>query len=102
MSTRPARALNLTAKLKDTANTEAPQLSFQRKAVQDFYARQADPPPSSIGATNSNPIAPSSANSGAVLPAQNKDNIPSVIGIDTGEDIESVDQPSLCTSSSFP
>jgi len=99
MSTRPAQALNLTAKLKDTANTEAPQLSFQRKAMQYFYARQPDPPPSSIGATNSNP---SSANSDAVLPAQNKDNIPSVIDIDTGEHVESVNQPSLCTSSSFP
>ena len=34
------RSSNPTAKLKDTA--EAPQLSFQRKAVQDFHSRQAD------------------------------------------------------------
>lgn len=34
------RALNLTAKLKDAANASAPELSFQRKAVQDFHARQ--------------------------------------------------------------
>ena len=34
---RPARSTNLTAKLKDTANAEAPQLSFQRKAVQAFH-----------------------------------------------------------------
>jgi hypothetical protein len=34
------RPLNLTAKLKDTANASAPELSFQRKAVQDFHSRQ--------------------------------------------------------------
>lgn len=39
---RPARSLNPAAKLKDAANTEAPQLSFQRKAVQDFYSRHAN------------------------------------------------------------
>ncbi|KAI0264289.1 hypothetical protein BGY98DRAFT_939981 [Russula aff. rugulosa BPL654] len=47
--------------LKDTANTETPQLSFQRKAVQDFHSRQADendPPLSSVGV---GPNTPSSA-----------------------------------------
>ena len=34
------RPLNLTAKLKDTANASAPELSFQRKAVQDYHLRQ--------------------------------------------------------------
>jgi hypothetical protein len=37
-------------KLKDAANTEAPQLSFQRKAVEEFHSRQAQdcrPPASS-------------------------------------------------------
>jgi hypothetical protein len=38
---RPVRPLNLTAKLKDAANTSAPELSFQRKAVQDFHSRQS-------------------------------------------------------------
>lgn len=38
---RPVRPLNLTAKLKDAANTSAPELSFQRKAVEDFHSRQA-------------------------------------------------------------
>lgn len=36
------RPLNLTAKLKDAANTSAPELSFQRKAVQDFHSRQVE------------------------------------------------------------
>lgn len=39
---RPVRALNLTAKLKDTANASTPELSFQRKAVQDFHSRSAE------------------------------------------------------------
>lgn len=38
---RPVRSLNLTAKLKDSDNASTPELSFQRRAVQDFRARQA-------------------------------------------------------------
>src|SRR5260370_2451834 len=34
--------VNPTAKLTDTANTAPPELSFQRKAVQDFHSRQAN------------------------------------------------------------
>src|SRR5260370_12023043 len=34
--------VNPTAKLTDTANTAPPELSFQRKAVQDFRSRQAN------------------------------------------------------------
>ncbi|KAI9511807.1 hypothetical protein F5148DRAFT_1146538 [Russula earlei] len=48
VSTRPVWTVNPTAKLKDTANTEAPQLSFQRKAVQESHSQQANknnPPP---------------------------------------------------------
>ena len=41
---RPVRPLNLTAKLKDSANTSAPELSFQRKAVQDYRSRQTAVP----------------------------------------------------------
>ncbi|KAF8808695.1 hypothetical protein BYT27DRAFT_7041185, partial [Phlegmacium glaucopus] len=37
---QPTRSLNLTAKLKDSANTAAPKLSFQRKALQDFHFHQ--------------------------------------------------------------
>ena len=36
------RPLNLTAKLKDTANASIPQLSFQRKAVQDYRSRPSE------------------------------------------------------------
>lgn len=60
---RPARALNLSAKLKDTTNTETPQLSFQCKAVQDFHSRQADknnPPPSSTVHADPNTRSPAS------------------------------------------
>jgi hypothetical protein len=35
------RSSNLTAKLKDTANVSAPELSFQCKAVRDFHSHQA-------------------------------------------------------------
>lgn len=38
------RPLNLTAKLKDTANTSIPQLSFQRKAIQDYHSRPKEVP----------------------------------------------------------
>ena len=41
-SSRPVRSLVLTAKLKDTSNASTPELSFQRKAVQDFRARQLE------------------------------------------------------------
>src|SRR5713226_5691082 len=34
--------VNPTAKLTDTANTAPPELSFQRKAVQDFRSRLAN------------------------------------------------------------
>jgi hypothetical protein len=39
-SSRPVRSIVLTAKLKDTSNASTPELSFQRKAVQDFRALQ--------------------------------------------------------------
>ena len=32
------RPLNLTTKLKDTANASIPELAFQHKAVQDYYS----------------------------------------------------------------
>jgi hypothetical protein len=35
---RPARSRTLTSKLTDTSNVSAPELSFQRKAVQEFHA----------------------------------------------------------------
>ena len=36
--------LNLTAKLKDTANTSIPKLSFQCKAIQDYHSCQPPAP----------------------------------------------------------
>ena len=39
-TSRPVRSLHLTAKLKDSDNASTPELSFQRRAVQDFRARQ--------------------------------------------------------------
>ena len=72
---RPAQTINPAAKLKDTANTEAPQLSFQRKAVQDFHSRQADKnePPPALSAPVANPPAPSSVNVG-LAPQNNHSN----------------------------
>ncbi len=99
---RPARALTLTAKLKDAANTEAPQLSFQRKAVHDFHSRQAnknDPPvpPSSL-TVGADANAPSSA-SAAPTP-QTKSKTSSIADIDDDGDDGTVDQLAPCMSSS--
>lgn len=83
---RPARTVNPTAKLKDSANTEAAQLSFQRKAVQDFHSRQTaknNSGPASSSSTVVNPPAPSSVNVG--LTPQNKRTISS---INSGDDVE--------------
>jgi hypothetical protein len=89
---RPARTLNLSAKLKDTANTETPQLSFQRKAVQDFHFRQADkddPPPSlTVGA---NPNAPSSAST--IPTPQNTSSIFAVADSDSDDEGGIVGEP---------
>ena len=97
---RPARTVNPTAKLKDTANTEKPQLSFQRKAVQDFHSRQAnknDPLPSStVGA---NPQALSADAGTATSTLQNKRSILSIDGSDTEDGI--VDHPVPRTLSSL-
>jgi hypothetical protein len=95
---RPVRALNLSAKLKDTANTETPQLSFQRKAVQDFHSRQADKsdPLSTVGG---DPNAPSSAST--VSTPQNTPNVSFIPDGDSDEDVGIVSQPTAsCTSSS--
>jgi len=100
---RPARTLNLTAKLKDAANTETPQLSFQRKAVQDFHSQQANqnwqnnPPASLTAGANSN--APSSAS--AVPTLQNKCDASSGTNNKNGEEDGIVDQPATCMSSSY-
>src|SRR5260370_41698383 len=99
---RLALALTLTAKLKDAANTEAPQLSFQRKAVHDFHSRQAnknDPPvpPSSLtGGADTN--APSSASAAPTL--QTKSKTSSIADLNDDGDDGTVDQLAPCISSS--
>ena len=50
----PVHPLNLTAKLKDTANTSAPELSFQCKAVQDYHSHQTEVSQQSQPAENDN------------------------------------------------
>ena len=97
---RPTQTVNPTAKLKDTANTEEPQLSFQRKAVQEFRLWQADlndaPSSSTVGA---NPQALSADTVIAGLTLQNKCSILSIDGSDAEDGI--VDYPVPCMSSSL-
>lgn len=84
------RALNLTAKLKDAANASAPELSFQRKAVQDFHARQGlTGTPLRVG-DGDQPAAPAESqeqpqlrSSPVVSTSQNKRNIDSVTDEDS-------------------
>ena len=94
-------ALNLTAKLKDAANASAPELSFQRKAVQDFHARQGltgtplrvgdgdqpAAPAESSQSTDSTPAEsqeqPQLRSSPVVSTSQNKRNIDSVTDEDS-------------------
>jgi hypothetical protein len=57
LMSRPVRSLTLTAKLKDTSNTSTPELSFQRKAVQDFHAaRQGQASAASLTASEAGPL----------------------------------------------
>jgi len=98
---RPVRALNLAAKLKDTANSAAPELSFQRKALQDFHSRQTksaqpsqqhDSLPTS-STLNSHPPAPQSVD--AASTSQNKRTF-SAATIDSGtEDADSQSEQHL-------
>src|SRR5258707_3623237 len=53
--------VNPTVKLTDTANTAPPELSFQRKAVQDFRSRQANTNDQSSSISGADPNACSSA-----------------------------------------
>jgi hypothetical protein len=98
---RPVRSSNPTAKLKD--NAEAPPLSFQRKAVQDFHSRQADKndPPSPLAGPSTvdpDPIHPNAS----VLPSvpQNKRGLSSVAGdgSDTEDGIVNQSMPRMSQS----
>ncbi|KAI9507661.1 hypothetical protein F5148DRAFT_1306963 [Russula earlei] len=79
---RPVRTLNPTAKLKDAANSETPQLSFQRKAVLDFHSRQ-----------NRQERPAYFFNASAVPTPPNKHNITSVADHNSDGDDGIVDQP---------
>ena len=82
----PARTVNPATKLKDSANTEVAQLSFQRKAVQDFYSQQA-----AASSTVANPPAPSVNVGLSQLTPQKKHTISSINGSDVKDEI--IDQP---------
>src|ERR1700679_2443567 len=78
---RPVQTISPAAKLMDTANAEAPQLLFQRKAVQDFHSRHADKSAnasaSSTTASGADSNVPSSASPTVPTP-QNKRSISSL------------------------
>jgi len=96
---RPARTVNPTAKLKDATNTERPQLSFQRRAVQEFHSRQADKndtPPSSTLGTNPQALSADTAIAGLTL--QNKRSILSIDGSDAEDGIVDHPVPHMSTS----
>jgi hypothetical protein len=112
---RPARTLTLTAKLKDAANTETPQLSFQRKAVHDFHSRDSrqanrddcdpstsngsNPPPSlTVGTELTDPNAPSLAGAVPRPSLQTKSNTSSFANNNNSDDDGIVDQPVPCMS----
>ena len=87
--------LNLTAKLKDTANTSAPELSFQRKAVQDFHSCQAhvSQPVEDVNLPTSSTLdshlhAPDSADTASSTPLQNKCSFSSITGDSDTEDVD--------------
>jgi len=82
------RTLNLTTKLKDSANASTPELSFQRKAVEDFHSRQAQQPTENhhhdspaLSTPDSRMHSPPSTNT-APIP-QNKHNISSITDDDS-------------------
>jgi hypothetical protein len=100
----PVHSPNLAVKLKDTANTSAPELSFQHKAVEEFHSHQAQvlqpaendcPPPCALLTPDSQLQLPPLA--GKVSTSQNKCSISSI----TNNDSDAGDnQPKPCTSSS--
>jgi len=87
----PTRTINPAAKLKDTANTEAPQLSFQRKAVKDFHSRQGDKDDHLSLTTGTDPNAPSSTSAASTW--QHKRDISYIADSDSGTEAGSVVQP---------
>lgn len=73
LSTRPSRHVIPTSRLTNTDNTEQAQLSFQRKAVEDFRTRQnamATSEPSAIQSAEPTPSPPQSPATSTLLPSQ--------------------------------
>lgn len=87
---RPIRPLNLTAKLKDTANAAAPELSSQRKALRDFLSRKTQ-------LAESDGLPPLSTNTASTL--QNKRTFSSIASDSDAEDVDI--QPKQCMFSSY-
>ena len=93
---RPICLLNLTAKLKDMANTSKPELSFQHKAVEDFHSRKAALPQVSQPAASSSTRTLDSHSADRVSTPQNKCPFSSIT---VDSDVEDVDgQLSQCFS----
>jgi hypothetical protein len=102
---QPVRSLNLTAKLKDTCNTSTPELSFQRKAVQEYHSRQAhvlqpaENDHCALSTPDPRPRSPLRLSVGTASTSQNKRAISFVT--DTEDDSDAGDdQPKRRTSSS--
>ena len=98
---RPARTVNLAAKLKDTANSEAAQLSFQRKAVQDFHTQQAikNNPSAHLMGANLNPPASVTVSSFEPVNPQNKR---SILSINDSDDEDGIIDQHVPRMSRFP
>jgi hypothetical protein len=93
---RPVRSSNPTAKLKDAA--EAPQLSFQWKAVQEFHSRQLVQESHSRLAVEDDPPSPSTVDAdlnGSPSAPPNKRSISSVDGSDAEDGIVNRSMPRM-------
>jgi hypothetical protein len=77
VSARPSRQRNPTFKLRDTDNAEKAELSFQRKAVEEYHMRQPVHEPDTPHVIQPQPLPPfSPLNSLALSPSANSTAIP--------------------------
>jgi hypothetical protein len=113
VTARPQRHANPTSRLTNADNVEQSQLSFQRKAVQDFRIRQVQDPPSKQLVLSQPSAAPSQSSASSATPPQSfttlstdlslppKRTISAVINTDGNETEETDEQPKRCTSCTF-
>jgi hypothetical protein len=90
---RPARNTNLTSKLRDTNNAEKSNLSFQRKAVEEFHSRQAAT--EAQPHTDKNPLhAPTQALSSSVMEKGSHSNTTAAVeNVEiSGDDMDDADE----------